>query len=145
MSTPKYRPVLTAADIGHILYLAKMEAPISSASVRILGILAPFQAKIENAGIKPAYVEKPYKAKVNSLESLGFSKPAIVDMPKEVYWEASYNKYKGSHSNCSLEEIRAAQEHMYLNDLMSPEELFTFESALLRDSDIDNNIGDLDL
>lgn len=126
----KYRPVLTAAQIQHILELAKTEAPcISALSMSLISSLSPFQAKIANAGIQAAYTTAPVKPKANSLESLGAASSMVDhDLNKEEYWALCYKRleeYGAKH--LSLQEITAAKEHMYLNDLMSPEELAEFE------------------
>lgn len=141
---PKYRPVLTAAQILHILTLAKTESPISSASISLIATLAPFQAKIENAGIAPAYTTSPVVS-ATSLEGLGaapledLSYNPVGSYNKEEYWERAYKKYSANPVACSLEEIHAAKEHMYLHELMSAEEVVEFEAASIgRDS---NGIG----
>ena len=144
---PKYRPVLTANMIEHILKLAKTESPISNASISVIAVLAPFQAKIQNAGIMAAYTEVD---KPTLEESLGFpigrdlpvpilGAPAddaiacpedprtLAGMSKEEYWSWCYARFEISPEVCSLDEIQAAQEHRYLNDLMSPEEVTAFE------------------
>ena len=131
----KYRPVLTAENITHILKLAKTESPLSDASTAVIAVLAPFQAKIDNAGIVPAYTTStPNKQeKANDLlDSLGF--PSIrpdPTVPKEVLWKQAYKKFKASPATCSLVEIGYAQEYMYLHDLMSPEEMVEFENKQL--------------
>lgn len=134
----KYRPVLTSAHILHILALAKREYPhMSSASMNLIGVLAPFQAKIENAGIAAAYTTTPRVA-INSLESLGVT-PAITHTwatstaidscgSKEQYWLHCYTKVQEAGTvACTLEEIQAANEHRYLNDMMTPEEEEQYE------------------
>lgn len=151
----KYRPVLTAAQIVHILALAKLESPLSDLSISVISTLAPFQAKIENSGILPAYTAVPPKP--STLESLGGSMlgrsingmdASLVlldeiglrktDKSKEEYWARCYAKYCLEPTICSLEEIQAATEHKYLNDLMSPEEVAAFEEPYLNsNSNID--------
>lgn len=129
----KYRPVLSATAIAHIIALAKSEHPLSSRSIEVIATLSPFLAKIENAGVAPAYTEKP----VLSLEEkLGMpvplhsvSKEQLANQTKEVYWNVCYNKYKINPVSCSLVEIEAAREHMYLHDLMSPQEIEEFEAT----------------
>ena len=132
--TPKYRPVLTAAQITHILHLAKTENPISSQSVSVIGTLAPFQAKIENAGLTPAYTitsTSKEDKKRDLIFSLGIPTASTSYMSKEEVWERCYTKYKLTPTACSLEEIAAAKEHMYLNDMMTDEELKSFEQGTL--------------
>lgn len=120
----KYRPVLPAHLIEHILALAKSENPISASSIEVVGILAPFQAKIQNDSLTPAYTTEP---KQSLEEKLGMSTPHYDD--KVDYWAACYNKYVATPAECSLAEIQAAQEHMYLNNLMSDEEVAVFEAG----------------
>lgn len=141
-STIKYRPVLTASQIQHILALAKKENPLSDASVSVIATLAPFQAKIENAGIKPAYIDAPPRPDL--LESLGGTRtpaekmenpPKLASPPvsKEERWEQAYIKWSLNPSACTLQEIKDAQEHRYLHDLMSPEEVSSFEQSQVGD------------
>ena len=77
-STTRYRPVLTAEQITHILALAKSDITKANQSrgshwqqqeqlsYSILATLSPFAAKIEVAAITPAYTPVPDK-----LERLG--------------------------------------------------------------------------
>ena len=132
----KYRPVLSAGAISHILALAKSENPISTTSLEVIGILAPFMAKIENDAISAAYEATP---KMSLEEKLGIGMPSsmhsmevlkIPTVSKEEYWEQCYNKYKSNPISCTLSEIQAAREHMYLHDLMSPQEVREFERDL---------------
>ena len=133
----KYRPVLSATAIAHIVSLAKSESPISSASIEVIGILAPFLAKIENAGIAEAYEIKPPKmtieeslglqAPITTLASKYSPSPDTAYLSKEELWKVCYDKYSLDPISCSVSEIQAAREHMYLNDLMSPEEIEDFE------------------
>ena len=126
----KYRPVLTALQITHILELAKLESPLSDLSISVISTLSPFEAKIKNAGISPAYTPKPVKQ--STLESLGGLSSTSIEqannMSKEEYWAQCYAKYVLSPITCSLEEIQAATEHKYLNDLLNPKELAAFEA-----------------
>jgi len=132
--TKKYRPVLTAGLVDHIMFLAKSESPISQESIELISILAPFQAKIKNAGVAEAYSTT---AKPSLEEQLGmpsatvptvFQLGATTYLSKEEYWAACYHIYLRSPSLLSLEEIQAAREHMYLHDLMSDDEMRLFES-----------------
>ncbi len=144
----KYRPVLTSEQILHILNLAKLEQPsISSASISLISVLAPFQAKIENAGIQAAYTTSLKAPSTTSLEALGgtgvaealgselpscITSSAIVSteamIGKEAYWEQCFHKYSANPTLCSLQEIEAANEYRYINDMMSTEEQEEFEN-----------------
>ena len=132
-SKKKYRPVLSAGAISHILALAKSESPITSASLEVISILAPFMAKIENDAISAAYEATP---KQSLEEKLGIGMPlpnkheTTMTLTKEEYWESCYAKYKNLPTECTLKEIQAAREHMYLHDLMSPQEIAEFEKDL---------------
>lgn len=127
-SQAKYRPSLTAVQIAKIVSLCKQETPMSLESMTIVGTLAPFQAKIENAGIQPAYTTSPPE----TVEAkLGMTAPATDYNgfeSKEAYWLDCYVHYCDEPTHCTLEVIKAAKEHMYINDLMSPEEIAEFES-----------------
>lgn len=141
MNSKKYRPVLTKEQIDHILSLAKREIPISDLSVSLIASLAPFTAKIESNAVLPAYTEKP---RVSLAESLGFTTSAtfhddMIGVPeytappgkqftKEEFWAASYAKYLIDPASCTMAEIDGAHEHMYLNELMTPEQLAEFEN-----------------
>lgn len=128
----KYRPVLTAEQIEHILNLARLDLIHShqigadtSTSTSIIATLAPFQAKIENAGLVPAYTTAP---RTTLLEQLG-EKESVDNSTREAYWHQCYLKYCSTPNFCSIAEIQAAREHRYLNDLMAPEEMEAFEKA----------------
>ena len=130
-SRTKYRPVLTASQITHILTLCKQEQPISAESFNVISILAPFEAKIAARAVTPAYTTAA-RSKANSLEALGGAAPTPEpEITKEQYWEQCYNKYRHYPASCTVEEIHAAQEHMYLHDLMSAEETAEFEARTL--------------
>jgi hypothetical protein len=189
----KYRPVLTAEQIQHMLYLAKTEQPISSASLSIIATLVPWEAKIANGVANAAYTTATktslmdqlggaaplVESLVEPVTSLGSeasagkegarscsdpldptldptlastpkpakpakpAKPMLDPAPtaapklsatdyaaKELYWEACYAKRTSyGPASCTLLELEAAQEHAYLNDLMSDTELADFEAA----------------
>lgn len=136
-STAKYRPSLSAETIEHLIVLAKKDLlsyePVNQkASTLALSILAPFQAKIQNSGIVPAYSVSD-KIPLTLAESLGMVTVSTVQtnnpsLTKEEYWEQCYHKTLQSPETCTLAEIEASKEHKYLNDLMTPEELASFES-----------------
>lgn len=132
---PKYRPVLTAEMIVHIIALAKKDLASSkygeadTINASLISTLAPFQAKIDNAGITAAYIMAPPRKSL--LESLGEINPKNIPVghsTKEEYWKHCYYKFIEAPTTCSLIEIDGYNEHKYLNDLMTPEELTAFES-----------------
>jgi len=138
MSTtnPKYRPSLPPHLIAHILDLAKKEQPLSTSSIELISILAPFQAKIQNMGLEPAYTTQVRLPKPSIEVSLGMLPNSSVlytlddtaYFSKEAYWQACYYQSLANFEGLSLLEMNAAKEHMYLNDLMTEEEVIEFEA-----------------
>lgn len=130
----RYRPSLPSHLILKMLELAKLEQPMSMESVEIIGILAPFQAKIANGALTPSSISM---GKLSTLESLGgasseafvYTLNGIDFYTKEHYWQACYDAYINNAADCTLVTINAAKEHMYINDLMSPEEAKAFEEG----------------
>ena len=137
MSKTKYRPSITASQIRKLIHLARNEAPITDESIQIISVLSPFLAKIECGANKPAYSTAPKKAEANSLVALGGAEDIATNvirelsidknLPKTVLWEQCYIKYSSNPDSCSAHEIACSQEHRYLNDLMTPEEIAAFE------------------
>jgi len=140
----KYRPVLTATQITHILSLAQRDIMLSDPekstsadiSFSIISSLAPFSAKIAVAGITPSYTIDPPKLSTLDLlggvvcddESIGVPEdiPANFES-KEAYWDYCYTKYELDISVCTPAELIAKDEHRYLNGLMTPVEQANFE------------------
>ena len=141
MSSPnikKYRPSLPAHIIEHIVRLAKKDLSLQilpldhNSDKELISILAPFQAKIENYGIAPSYTTSP---KESVEESLGMIAPPL-GQDKIAYNLNCYTKYKLALATDRLQSISlvmldAAKEHMYVNDLMSPEEEKSYELAAI--------------
>lgn len=137
-SVTKYRPVLPAHLITHILNLAKQDianGATNGNSLELISILAPFQAKVDNLGITPAYTTSP-KQSVEELLGMEAPTPTVYTLDdrkfliKEDYWKACYQKLINSGAQgLTLREIQAADEYRYLHDLMSPEEMVEFEKA----------------
>lgn len=147
MAISKYRPVLTAGQIAHMLSLAQahfmskpegltIENDTRDISFSIIATLSPFKAKIDALAINPTYTTKPDRASA-LLESLGEDVPAssISDIPanfisKEAYWSYCYNKWQADPTSCTMAEFIASNEHRYLYDLMSPEEVAKHEAKV---------------
>ena len=133
----KYRPSLTEEQLLHIVTLAKCENPLSLTSIQLVSQLAPYVAKIEAGSLVPSYVpsqHKPVSKTQSILESLGHDctpeteeEKFQASLVKEDLWELAYEKYKENPSSCTSLELTYAQEHRYLNDLMSPEEVKEWE------------------
>lgn len=132
-SEPRFRPVLSATELAYIESLVKQDylANSSPTALPILSKITPLMVKISLGTANPAYSTTP---KLSLEESLGFSIPE--ESPgeaKEKYWAACYTKLtEQGVDSCTPAEIAAAKEHMYLNDLMSPEEEAAFEASLGR-------------
>lgn len=140
----KYRPSVTGEQITHIIRLAKLD--MSTESIELIKTLAPFEAKILAGAMLPAHLSTPRQSLEDSLgmtivDSLG-KKIAIptkgsvnlieVKGDKVAYNLSCYNKYKLACTVDRLEDItpdimEAAKEHMYVNDLMTPEEEAEYE------------------
>ena len=130
-SIDKYRVPLTAKQILAVLPILRAASAIETSISLDEAIyrLASYEFKIHNKAIAPAYTSK---AKQSLEESLGMTTPdPSLAIPKETIWLNAYQKYLDSGSiwdTLSVSEIEAAKEHMYLNFLMSPEEVAEFES-----------------
>lgn len=136
-SRTKYRPVLTAVQIEHILALARADYVAEycndkDISFSIISSLSPFKAKIDAVAIQPAYT--PTSTKVDTtLKALGES--ALTPPPeipatfatKELYWEYCYLKWCTNPADCTMAELLASDEHRYLNSLMSALEVARHE------------------
>ena len=141
----KYRPSLTEQQLRYIVSLAKKEVPLTELSYSVIQVLDTYLYKLGNNSIVPSssYVLKPV---ANSLDSLGAHSSTPGSTPgantldpeaypdKVAYWEACYTKYITSGADsCNLTEITNAQEHRYLEGLMSEEEIAAFELQQFQD------------
>jgi hypothetical protein len=145
MPTPsetKYRPSLTRRQIAQAINLAQADirahpaTGVATESLTLLTVLIPYLAKIDQEAITPSHVTAP---KMSLLESLGEAvnpNPPELEQctndpdsfaSKDEYWKHCYDRMQ-TGENLSVREINAAREHMYLNDLMTDEEIFLFES-----------------
>ena len=137
-TTSKYRPSLTASQIAHIISMCHSENPISPESVSVIAKLTPFLAKIEVGALAPAYTHAHSPSKPRNPEGYTYETTYNfrgVNYPdKESYWAACYewSQTTAHRVDMSLPEIQGANEHRYLNDLMSPEEMEVFEADILR-------------
>ena len=144
----KYRPVLTANQITHILNLAKLENPLSDISLSVISTLSVFQTKIDNAAVLPAYssiqstasasnaVTREEKQLLDLGEIPATSTTTDTASTKEVLWEQAYQLYIADPTACSIATLSAAQEHMYLNDLMTAEQEAAWEAKIARELDL---------
>ena len=128
-SVKKYRPSLTACQIDKIMSLAKQETPLSEASKDIIRTLAPFLAKIETGATSPAY---EYIPSLSLSDMLGIESDTSVSnsCTGAEYNKQCYLKCQTTPALCSPVEIAAAQEHAYINDLMSASEEQDYEAKI---------------
>lgn len=130
-STAKYRPVLTSSQLEHIIAMLKIgESPLSDTGIATIHYLTGFLYKIQHAGSIPAYTSAGKKKRVDMLEALGGIESIASDLSisKEEQWAASYAIYVLKPSDCTVSQIQEAHEHMYLNDLMTEEQILDFEA-----------------
>lgn len=136
-TTATYRTTLTPEMVTKVLNLAKLESPLSTASATLIAKFAPLQAKIDNAGIVPAYTTTGRESVLSSLGGLTqkdttsalYTLDSKSYLSKEEYWEACYDLYKVHPEQCTLGQITGAEEHAYLNDLMTEAETAKFEAG----------------
>ena len=131
----KYRIALSEVEIDKMLELidiARIEESLDTTLLSLLSICSQTKAKILT-GIKPAYA---MSEKQTVEESLGMPKPppsfdSTVIIPKNVtkeqYWLQCYNKWTNTPDICTLQEIKGAKEHMYINNLMTSAQEAEFE------------------
>lgn len=135
VSISKHRPVLTAAQISHIILLCKLEDPLTEISMSIISYLAPFLSKIENSGNIPAYITTSRTPAHNSLEGLGEQIDSGIEAmhltTKKERWAKAYAIYILDRASCNLQQLQDAREHMYLNDLMTETEVLEFEAGII--------------
>jgi len=131
----KYRPVLKRAQLAKIVASLKADPEPDVDTYSSLAYLVPFIAKIDMKGMKAIYNMAPEKPSL--LESLGAGAGTGSAMlqqsnaDRERYWEECYNKYITDPSNCTHRQLDAAQEHMYINELMTEQQLQLFESGAM--------------
>ena len=134
LDNKKYRPSLTVAQIKRIyratqlMYVNTLEKE-KDLDKSILQLLAPFIAKIENDAICPSYAPIP---RLDIMDQLGGESDAaiIAKSNKVAYNAACYAMYLENPVRCSLDKIKAAKEHMYVNDLMTQIEEMTYERSI---------------
>ena len=99
----------------------------------LIGKINTLRTKIANNALSPAYVvRKHIDPAIAILEDLGADEAELDALDgtitKEQHWENCYNQFLKSPDLCTVPQIEAAYEHMYLNDLMTPEQIVTFEA-----------------
>lgn len=99
----------------------------------LIGKINTLRTKIANNALSPAYVvRKHIDPAIAMLEDLGAPEDEVEllagSITKEHHWENCYNQFIKSPDLCTVAMIEAAYEHMYLNDLMTPEQVTAHEA-----------------
>jgi hypothetical protein len=146
----KYRPCLSALQIAVILDTFR-SLPVKSAEhISVMQVLSPFIAKIQCGAITPAHTAQARaQDKVDMLAALastpnvssrelgyelgGYDTVEIPTISKEQWWAQCYEHYCAYlvdpvNNPITPEQLHAANEHRYLNDLMTAQEIQEFES-----------------
>ena len=122
----KYRPLLTAAQIGHIIHLCKSD--LSNLSVGVISVLAPFQFKIAHSSVTPAYTP----TKIDSLEAFDtLSDTTTTESKSETLASKLLTYQTHGPSSLTLRELESVQEYRFINGLMTSEESTTYQNKLL--------------
>ena len=118
----KFRPVLTARQIEHILTLCRSETPLTQESLGIVATLSPYYAKIQNAGVVAAYNVSDSRKVENKL---GFE-TGNTGSSEKIDWiqvrKQAYEKYVQNPNLCSVDELNYAHQYRFDNGLMSTDE-----------------------
>lgn len=133
--TKKYRPSLTLTQINHITSLCRSESPVSPNSIQLLAYLASYTIKANAGLVSSSHDALSLTAKSPSdlLAELGgeitdSTSYIPTDLSQPHYWQQCYEKWSATPGQCTEAEVEAANEHRYLNDMMSPEEVAEFDS-----------------
>lgn len=137
--TKKYRPSLTPTQISNIIELCKHQEPISPEAFSIIAVLAPFYTKISLGGVTASHNTKQARAKTPSelLDSLGgfdgidnhAGSGTNLGLSNPHYWAECYDKSLNPDAKLTAKELEGCNEHRYLNDMMSAEEVKAFETG----------------
>lgn len=122
VSKPKFRPVLTHAQLIHLISLCKKD--MSTESIQCISVLAPYEYKIQNRAVSPSYT----KESISISDSLGLGDT----ITSNVHPADLYETWRNDPSLLSLSELETAREYAYLNDLMSPEEEISYSDNLIQ-------------
>lgn len=122
----KFRPVLSAKQILHIISLAKKDG--SAESLDVLGQLVIFEFKIQNATIRPAYTEHK---KPTLSESMGFDDPVKSSGESEVNPESLYNSWLVKPESLTIHQLESVRQWRYDHDKMTMDEEKKFEEEVL--------------
>lgn len=122
----KFRPVLSAQQILHIISLAKRDG--SAESLDVLSQLVIFEFKIQNATIRPAYTEKPRESLSSSL---GFENSSKRNEETGINPEALYNLWLSSPESLTVLQLEGVRQWRYDHDKMTMDEEKKFEEEVL--------------
>lgn len=122
----KYRPVLSADQIKHILILAKRDG--TKASLELISSLARIEWQINQGAMSPAYVmaEKP-----TLVESLGFDEKVIHHIESVVNDETLYGIWLKEPEALLVSQLERVRKYRYENNKMTMDEEKAFETEVL--------------
>lgn len=146
----RYRPAFSKeeVDILHIILMDRYLSETSSSHKpkvfsgeevmiynQLIGKINTLRTKIANNVLNPAYVvRKHIDPALAILEDLGADEAELDSLAggetKEQYWTRCFDKYSRDPSSCTVAEIEAAMEYMYLNDMMSPIQIAMHERKI---------------
>jgi hypothetical protein len=126
----KYRPVLSASQILHIIKLLKRDG--TSLSLETLRNLSRFEWQIQNDAVSPAYISIPTPSMI---EDLGFDEPAAIGnahiSSSEINIEALYHIWMVEPESLTALDISKVRQWRYENNKMTVDEEKLFESEVL--------------
>jgi hypothetical protein len=127
----KYRPVLTAQQISHLVTLCKRDG--SRDSLSCLGQLVLYEFKIQNELLQPALISAPKEKLINSL---GFddgeeSNPRKGTEGIHIPAETLYNLWLVSPQELTVHQLGEVQKYRYENNKMTVDEEKKYEAEVL--------------
>jgi hypothetical protein len=123
----KYRPVLTATQITHLISLCRSD--LSVESIRCISILAPFEYKIINGGVAPAYTPQPDLTLGNKLGFEVAPKKQSLSLEQA---KIMHRDYKANIGSITLDEIKECLGVLYVNDQLTPKEESDYENSIIQ-------------
>lgn len=135
MSQAKFRPVLTASQITHLISLCRKDPSLESLSC--LSVLGAFEYKIRNDSVSPAYSVATIQ-KRDMASELGFSEVVVVtetprgpiaNIPHDD--EALYAQWMESPDGMSIAQLKRVQFYRYQTGKMMPDEESKYERETL--------------
>ncbi len=130
-SIPKFRPVLSASQITHLMHLCRRDS--SNESLSCISVLAAFEYKINNNAIAPAYTQS---ITPSLADSLGFSEPMdalskLTITDESASEENLYQLWMLEPSSLSIKQLQAVRAYRYKNNKMTVDEEAKYEAEIM--------------